>query len=85
MCFSVLQRVAVGCSGLQYCRVPLTEELRIEIFGSLDLPDFRVDLLNDGDAVYSRENLFRILGTPVKTCLICLGTPVKICWKFWQS
>ena len=72
VCCSVLQWVAVGYSGLHYSRVPLTEEITIEIFGSLDLPDF-LDLLSDGDAVYSRENLFRNLGTPVKPCLICMG------------
>jgi len=26
-----------------------------------------------------------MLGTPVKTCLICMGTPVKTCWIFLQS
>jgi len=29
-------------------KYPLTEEIRLETFGSADLPDFRVDLLNDG-------------------------------------
>jgi len=37
---------------------PLTEEIRLEIFGSRDLPDFWVDLSSDGDSVYSRETLF---------------------------
>jgi len=46
------------------------------IFGSPDLPHFRVDLLCDGDSVYSRKNLFEILGTPVKACLICTGIQV---------
>jgi hypothetical protein len=41
--------------------------------------------LSDGDSVYSRENLFEILGTPETTGLIRKGTPVKTCWKFWQS
>ena len=41
-------------------------------------------LLSEGDSVYSRENLFVILGTPEKTRLICMG-PVKTCWKLWQS
>jgi len=34
-----------------------------------------------GTPIYSRENLFEILGTPVKTCLKCMGTPVKP-WHF---
>ena len=38
-----------------------------------------------GTPVYSSENLFEILGTPVKTCLKFTGTPVKTCVKFWQS
>ena len=37
---------------------PLTEEIRLEIFGSRDLTDFWVDLSSDGDSVYSRETLF---------------------------
>jgi len=59
----------------------LTEELRPKIFGSLYLLDFRVDLVSDRDSIYSRENLFEIMGTPVKTCLRYTGTPVKTCWK----
>ena len=63
----------------------LTEEIRLTIVGSPDLPDFPVDLFSDGDFVYSSKNLFEILGTPVKTCLICTGTAEKTCWKFWQT
>ena len=37
---------------------PLTEEIRLKIFGSPDLPDFRVYLLSDGDSVYSHRNSF---------------------------
>ena len=55
------------------------------IFGSPDLPHFRVDLLCDGDSVYSRKNSLQNLGTPVKTCFICNETPVKTHFKFWQS
>jgi len=54
-------------------------------FGSRDLTIFLLDLLSDGDSIYTRENLYEKLGTHVKTCLICTGTPVKTCWKFWQS
>jgi len=63
----------------------LAEEIRLKIFGYQDLTIFSLDLLSDGDSVYTRENLYENLGTPVKTCLICTGTPVKTCWKFWQS
>ena len=44
-----------------------------------------MDLLSDLDAVYSDETPFEILGTPMKTCLICTGTAVNTCWIFWQS
>jgi len=62
--------------------LPLTEDVRLQIFGSPDYPVFQSFLWSDGDFVYSRENLFEILGTPVKTCLNVKGTPVKTCWKF---
>ena len=45
------------------------------------LPVFLIDLLSDGDSVYSRENSFEVVGIPVKTCLICMGTPGKTCWE----
>ena len=61
---------------------PLTEEIRLRMFGSPDLSVFLRDLVSDKDPVYSRENLFENLGTPEKMCLICTGTPVKTCWKF---
>jgi len=47
------------------------EEIRLNKIESPDLSIFLIDLLSDGDSVYSRENLFEILGTPEKTCLIC--------------
>ena len=93
MCVCVYTRVCVGrraCTCVEVhacvcvCRclcMPLTEEIRLTIFGSPDLPHFRVDLLCDRDSVYSRENSLENLGTPVKTCLICTGTPVKTCWS----
>ena len=56
-----------------------------ELFGSPDLPDFQVNVLSDGDSVYSPENLFEIVATPATMCLICKRTPLKTCWKFWQS
>ena len=64
---------------------PLTEEIRPQIFGSPDLTVFLLDLLSDGDSVYTRENVYENCGIPVKTCLICTGTPVKTCWKIWES
>ena len=48
---------------------PLTERIRLKIFASPDLSVFLINVLSDGDSVYSRENLFEILGTPVKPCL----------------
>jgi len=56
---------------------PLTEEIRLRIFGSPDYPVFLDIHLSDGESVYTRENPFAVLGTPKKTCLICTGTPVK--------
>jgi len=58
---------------------PITEEIRLEIYGSQDLQDFRVDLLSDRDSVYLCENLFENLGTLVKFFWIFTGTPVKTC------
>ena len=58
---------------------PLTEEIRLKIFGYRDLSGFPIDLLSDGDSVYSTEISFGNLGTPVKMCLISMGTPVKTC------
>ena len=57
----------------------LTEVIRLEIFGSRHLSVFPIDLLSDGDSVYSTEKAFEILGTPVKTCLIRMGSPVTTC------
>jgi len=65
--------------------VPLKEEIRPSIFGSWDLSIFPIDLLSDGDSVYSTEKSFGILGPPVKICLMCMGIPVKTCGIFWQS
>jgi len=64
---------------------PLTEEIRLEIFGFPDLSIFLIDHFSDGDSVYSSEEFVEFLGNLVKFCLICTGTPVKICCKFWQS
>jgi len=35
-----------------------------------------------GTSVYSRGNMFEILGTPVKTCFQVMGNPIKIVSKF---
>jgi len=43
---------------------PLTDEIRLQIFGSPDLSVFLIDLLSAGDSVYSRENLFENLWLP---------------------
>ena len=63
---------------------PLPEEVRLKIFGSPDYPVFLDSLSSDEDSVYLSENLFEVLGTHEKTCLMCTGTPVNMCWKFWQ-
>jgi len=68
----------------EYFSNPLTEEIRLQIFGSRDLSVSPIDLLSDGDSVYSTEKVFGILGTPVSTCLICVWTPVKTCEIIWQ-
>ena len=65
--------------------IPLTGEIRLKIFGSPGLSVFLMDLLSDGDSMYSRENSFEILRTPVKTCLICTGTLVKTGGQVWQQ
>ena len=43
-----------------YMYMPLTNEIRLEIFGSRDVSIFLMDLLGDGNSVYSRENSFEI-------------------------
>ena len=47
------------------------------ILGSRELTSLSLDLLGDGDSVYTRENLYENLRTTVKTCWMCTGTPVK--------
>ena len=64
---------------------PLTEEIRLKMFGFTDVPDCRVDLLSDGDSVYSRETLFEKFGDSRENMFICTGTLVRTCWKFRQS
>jgi len=61
---------------------PLTEDIRLKIFVSRDQTIFSIDLLSDGDSVYTREILYENFSTPVKTSLICTMTPVKTCSKF---
>ena len=64
-----------------YVQYSLTEEIRLDIFGS-PFPDGSFERW---DSVYSSDNSLQILRTPVKTCLKYTGTPVQTCWKFWQS
>ena len=65
----------------------LTEEIWLlyNLFWSPDNPVLLGFLLSDGHSVYSCENSFKSLGTPVKTCWNVTGTPVKTCLKFGQS
>ena len=44
--------------------IPLTEEIRLEIFESRDLSGFPINLSSDGDFVYSTENRLEFLGLP---------------------
>jgi len=50
---------------------PLTEEIRLKIFGLPDSAVFPPTLLSYGDTVYSRESMFENFGTPEKTGLMC--------------
>ena len=59
---------------LQTQSLPLTEEIGLQIFGS---PDYTVFPYYQETLIYSREILFEIFWTPVKTCLKTTGTPVK--------
>jgi len=72
---TTLHHTAPHCNILQHT----TEEIRLEIFGSADYTGLPY---NQGTPIYSRETLFEILGTPVKTCLEVKGTPTKFCWNF---
>jgi len=66
-----------------FLKPPLTAKIILKIFGSPDLTVFPQDLLSARDSVYTRENSFEILGTPLKTCLICTGGPPwKFVWNF---
>ena len=52
---SVLQYVVVSCMVLHGVATPLTEEIRFGIFGSRDLSVFPIDLLCDGNSIYSTK------------------------------
>jgi len=65
--------------------IPLTEEIRLQIFGSRDLTRKPLHLLSDGHSVFTRGNSYENLATPMKTCLLLMGTAVKNLLKFWQS
>ena len=82
---SVLQYVVVSCMVLHGVATPLVEEIRFWIFRSQDVSVLPIDLLSDGDSIYSTKKVSEILRTPVKTCLICMWTPMKTCTIFWQS
>jgi len=48
---------------------------------ALQLSDYTLQLYH-GTPFFFHENLFEIVGTPVKTCLKVTGTLAKICWNF---
>jgi len=62
------------------CQCHTRGVLCVYVEGSPDPSVFLIDLLSDGDSVYSSENSFESLGTPVETSLTCMG-PVKMCWS----
>ena len=68
-----------------FVRTPLTEEIRLEMFGSPDYPVFPGVLSSDRDSVKSHKNSFENMGTSVKTCLKVTGTLRETCLKFRQS
>jgi len=62
------------CDAVAHVRdLTITEEIRLQIFGSTDTPIFPATLLSDGDSVYSRENLLDIWGTPEKNVFDMYG------------
>jgi len=58
-----------SCLMVSSSHSPLTEEITLQIFEFPDCTVFLYFQLSGGDSVYSRENLFEILRTPVNTCL----------------
>ena len=56
----LLQSQVILAKELSFCGSPLTEEIRFKLFGSADLPDFRVHLLSDGGCLNLRETPFEI-------------------------
>jgi hypothetical protein len=70
------KELVCGNERCNICTIPITEEIRLNIFG---FPDYTVSPYNQGTLVYSRENLFEILEAPMKTYLKVTGTPVKPC------
>ena len=58
----------------------LTEEIRLEIFGSPHLPDFWVDLFSNWDSVYSSENL-EFWGFPRKRFWYVRGLVWELVWN----
>ena len=73
-----------SCTSQWGVMYPLTQEITLKTFGSRDLSVFLIDLLSDGDSVYSakthlkfghsRENLFDVYGYPVWKCVGNFGS-----------
>jgi len=82
---NVMSEHIYTCVSQYISDMPRTEEIRCKIFGSPDLTFLSLNLVSDGDSIYTTEKSCEILGTPVRKFLICMGTSVKTCWKFWQS
>jgi len=58
--------------------LPLTEEIRLEFFGSRDLTIWSLDLLSDRDSVYTHENLYENWGLPRNGVWYVRGLPWKL-------
>jgi len=54
---AVYERSHVTCHEWVKSHIPLTEEIRLQMFASRDLTIFSLDVLSDGDCVYTREKL----------------------------
>jgi len=74
---------------------PLTEEIRLKIFGSRDLTVFLINLSGDRDSVYtysklvwkfgdSRENVFDMYGDSrenlLELAVVIIGSPISSVW-----
>ena len=90
---NTLQRTATHCNTLQHTATP-TRCKRVWVClpycsrrrSDLTYLDFQIGRFSrqlcwvTGTSIYSHENLFEIVGTPVKTCLKVKGIPWQLVW-----